>query len=81
MKSESGPIRPSLLTRIAFHVDRTSTKRAYSKLNSRAEVVDYYTYEDLQRKLVVDVTQVCFYPKEILPVCFSLSSSSSLKAA
>jgi|GEM_PF-1668261 acyl-CoA synthetase (AMP-forming)/AMP-acid ligase II len=52
MKSESGPIRPSLLTRIAFHVDRTSTKRAYSKLNSRAEVVDYYTYEDLQRKLV-----------------------------
>ena len=29
----------------------------------------------------VDVTQVCFYPKEILPVCFSLSSSSSLKAA
>jgi hypothetical protein len=31
--------------------------------------------------LVFDVTQVCFYPKEILPVCFSLSSSSSLKAA
>jgi hypothetical protein len=32
-------------------------------------------------QLLFDVTQVCFYPKEILPVCFSLSSSSSLKAA